>query len=169
MPLANPLVRLVPPSLVWLLYTLKYYEFVPTNWLFPGDDVATQAAAAWQFAGLLLPALYLASVGPDGLVEKGLGFFTVQVGSPQELAGNRKMLARMGIIWLGIFAACASLLLDGVNIWPALTGSRFLLLFTYFLMHVGLISGIGVFLFLASKPVRQIGAENSTEPKTVSY
>lgn len=126
------IVRFLTPSLAMLITYLGNIELVanpPTR------------AAAWKFCGMLFPALWLMSVGPSGLINKG-GFLMRLF----KLESSRQKAALFGLVWLLIFLLAAYVINEGH------TTSDFSTHLIYGIAYAGLMSSLGVFAFLAAVP-----------------
>lgn len=142
-------VQYLPPILTTLISTLGNAEFVSA----PGFP--DKYHRSYMFVGLILPALWLASVGPKGLLNDGGFLMRVLMLLNEKWVKRwngvcqkerRKTVTAVAFVWFSVFIMCASLLEQQ---WiPTQTFKAFV----YTLAHAALMSGIGVFAFLAINP-----------------
>jgi hypothetical protein len=129
------IVRFMPPILAavvaWALKTK----------LVPRPKRAVEKWNLWKPVGLLIPALWLTSIGPKGLILHG-GFLMRLLG----IAPSRQWVAIFGLIWLALFFLGAWWLSSG----KAKTG--FAQQFGCALSYAGLMGALGVYAFLAIVP-----------------
>jgi hypothetical protein len=126
------IVRFLPPILGVMFIFLSKTEFV----------TAPKRGFAWKAIGLLFPALWLAGVGPSGLIHDG-GFVMQLIGIPS----SRQRVAVIGLVWLCVFLLCAYLASSGL-----MKPNAYSAKVNYMLAYAGLMSALGVYSFLAVSP-----------------
>ena len=131
------LIRYLPLPLAALFGFFVEFEFFENV---PGGQ-------PWKIIGLLVPALYLAAVGPRSLLLKG-GIAMRLL----HIKATRERIALAGLVWLiiGVFAAW---ILE-----HRFVDSAIVLRLCLALAHAGLMSCLGVFLLLSLSP------ESPTQP-----
>jgi hypothetical protein len=125
----------MPPVLGVVLAWVLKTDLVPT------PEHAVTGWNIWKPVGLLLPALWLSGVGPEGLVVRG-GFLMSLIG----IKPSRQRVAIFGLIWLAFFFLGAWWLSSGG------AESAFAQRFACALSYAGLMGALGVYAFLAVVP-----------------
>jgi hypothetical protein len=133
--LMEEIIRYMPPILGVVLAWVLKTELVPT----PKNPVTRWQM--WKPVGLLLPALWLTGIGPEGLVLRG-GFLMRLIG----ISPSRQWVAIFGLIWLAVFFLSAWWLSSGN------AKSAFSQRFACALSYAGLMGALGVYAFLAVVP-----------------
>lgn len=127
----DKLVRYVSPSLAAVLLFISGVDFVPPP---------SQFALGWKAIGLLFPALWLTSIGPQGLMQGGGFLMRLFRAVP-----SRQTVALFGLVWLAVFFLSAFILSR-----PWLE-SAIVQCFLYAIAHCGLMASLGVYVFLAAE------------------
>ena len=127
----SQLLRVLPPVLAATLLFLVRIELVPA----PPDSIG------WKAVGLLLPALWLASVCPERLIRKGGSLMRIF-----RVKSSRQNVALFGLIWFLVFLVTAFFLHSEI------LKSLFIKRLLYCISYGGLMSALGVFAFLALHP-----------------
>ena len=125
------IIRLLAPPIAAVFVWLLTAEIGPV----PPDS------AIWKFIGLAIPALWLTSVGPRGLLERG-GFVMQTFG----IRSTKQRVALIGLCWLMLFMGCSYVLSSHVAL------DSFFARLLYCLQSAGLMSALGVYAFLAAIP-----------------
>lgn len=97
-----------------------------------------KTAQQCQYIGLLLPACWLAAVGPKGLIKKG-GFLMRLF----KIKSDFDRVAVISLFWLGLFLVCQIILKYAQ--WQDAFWSYWL----YALSYAGLMGVLGVYIFIA--------------------
>jgi hypothetical protein len=139
--------RLLPPGLAAALMLLLGWDLVPSV---PG-------AENWNHLGLLLPALWLASISAKGLEERG-GLLMRLVGYEPKIsnADDRRAAFRLKAAVVALLWLLVALLLAGALYWWSPGETTGLALFGALMLSMGfhacLFACFGVFTLLAMSP-----------------
>ncbi len=126
------IIRFMPPILAALFAWVFKTELLPV----PANPA--QKWTMWKPVGLLIPALWLMSVGPEGLVSRGgylMRLLSIEP-SPQRVA-------LFGLVWLAFFFLGAWCLSSGK------ARSAFAQRFACAAAYAGLMGALGTYAFLA--------------------
>jgi hypothetical protein len=128
----DQIVRFLAPSLAAIFVGLKTLDLLPEL-----PNPSYDKTARWF--GLLLPALWLTSIGPEGLL-KGGGFFMRALGIQKP---THLQVTLFGLLWLLIYLSC------GFSLYKKWLADSFWQYPVAGLGYAAAMSALGVFAFLA--------------------